>query len=120
MQQFSELTPGSNKRNLPTARSSDMKENLYAPIKSFFKEKQIEDNTSSKSTQSGNSSPHLKLECEENLEDINLNPKSSFEQLQIFQNAKSSASFVQEIYGQPPPEYEPLEVEEYEFASVTL
>ncbi|CAG9318064.1 unnamed protein product [Blepharisma stoltei] len=122
MHQFSSFTPLSHKSAVSPISSSRMKENLYAPTKNYLKEKVIEDNTSSKST-SGNSSPHVKFECEENIDDLTIRPSFEADSLEkINQKQKSSSSFVQEFCDvqPPPPDYEPLEVEEYDVSPSTL
>jgi hypothetical protein len=75
-------------------------------------------NTSNKSTQSGGSSPHMELECEESLEGIQIQCSAIEIEIPIIppqRSAKSSSSFIQEIHGtQPPPpsDYADLEIEE--------
>ena len=98
-----------------TENSQHLRTNSLKPPVSKVKSPPL--TNSNNSTSSNISTPKVKFECEENAEDLNPqlllgSPKPT----------KSSSSFIQEIHGvqPPPPEYEPLEVEEEDFSPSTL
>lgn len=106
-----------HKRHTSHASTSFLKEVQLSQLPNLINPKSLEENTSSNSTQSGNSSPHLRLECEETLEGMNIPMQTNN------RNADTSmGSLIDELNGLCLPSFdcESLETEEISMIPTTL
>ncbi|CAG9331526.1 unnamed protein product [Blepharisma stoltei] len=102
-----------HKRHTSLASQSFLKEYQLSQLPILFNPKIIEENSSSNSTTSGASSPHLRLECEETLEGLNF----PIQNISLCENI-STSSFIDDINGIP--SFDCGDIEDSNFHPYTL